>query len=448
MLRAAIVSSMRPIAIVLILLASYSAIAQQPEPAPAENPIIRVQLKSAAKVKVGSSVHAVTVQPLFDANQLVVPAGTLVNGKVIAITPIARDKRINAVSHGDFTPLKDARIQFDSLTIAGETFALDASPAEQGNDVMRFQSSGTPKSSLFSRLKANVTTQTNQTISVFTAPGKMDRLKKFVYMQLPYHPQAIDAGTEYDVALLAPLPNDQLEKLAEAKKTDSPEETGKPAKSQSKNQLSDAAVIHARLENDLSSKTAKQDDPVVALVTQPLLNKQGQIEVPQGSTLRGRVLRVQAAGKWGHNGALRFTFNQVDFPKGPPQQVAGVPTAMDGSKNGQLKLDAEGGVSPATNKGIMLPLTMAWLATNAMTDNDGIGAVKAGVSANGFGLITRVLAISTGSRYVGAAVGFAGTARVVYTRFISHGRDVNFARNTQVEVEVGPIHKLTTPVTQ
>jgi hypothetical protein len=35
--------------------------------------------------------------------------------------------------------------------------------------------------------------------------------------------------------------------------------------------------------------------------------------------------------------------------------------------------------------------------------------------------------------------------RTVYTRFIAHGRDVVFAKNSQVEVEVGPIHKLAVP---
>jgi hypothetical protein len=35
----------------------------------------------------------------------------------------------------------------------------------------------------------------------------------------------------------------------------------------------------------------------------------------------------------------------------------------------------------------------------------------------------------------------------VYSRFLAHGRDVVFQRDSPIEVEVGPIHKLTTPVT-
>jgi hypothetical protein len=86
------------------------------------------------------------------------------------------------------------------------------------------------------------------------------------------------------------------------------------------------------------------------------------------------------------------------------------------------------------------------LATSALLDEEG-GVGHVATSSNGFGLITRLIAISTGSKWVGGAIGIAATGRTVYTRFIAHGRDVVFRRNSQVEIEVGPIHKsLVTPV--
>ena len=87
----------------------------------------------------------------------------------------------------------------------------------------------------------------------------------------------------------------------------------------------------------------------------------------------------------GEEWSAAFYFNRVDFPQGAPEQVAGVPTAVDGSKNGSLKLDAEGGVQPDTNKGVMLPLVMGWLVASSIFDEDA-GVAKIGVTSNGFGL--------------------------------------------------------------
>ena len=207
--------------------------------------------------------------------------------------------------------------------------------------------------------------------------------------------------------------------------------------------LNEPALLHARLQEDLSSKTAKEDQAIVASVTEPLLDKQGQIEIPQGALLRGRVLRARAARKWGRNGALRFTFNQVDFPQGSQQQVSGVPAAVDGSRNQSLKLDAEGGVEPA-KKSVLTPLALGLLATSSFLDEDA-SITHSAAASNGFGLVTRIVSISTGSKTVAGVIGAIATGRALYTRYIAHGRDVVFARNSQVEVEVGPIHKLRAP---
>jgi hypothetical protein len=40
---------------------------------------------------------------------------------------------------------------------------------------------------------------------------------------------------------------------------------------------------------------------------------------------------------------------------------------------------------------------------------------------------------------VGGIIGAYGTARTTYTRFIQHGSDVSFPKNTRIEIEVDPI---------
>jgi hypothetical protein len=399
-------------------------------------PTLRVELDTPAKVKLGTPVRAHVVEPLYDSNQVAIPAGTVLFGKVSEVVPVAKSKRANAISHGDFTPLHEASIQFDSLRMRdGSQISILTAPAQESSQVVRFQSSHTKQASLFRKAWNSAIDQKNQTISAVTAPGKVDRLKKYLFTQLPWHPENIEAGSQYDVALLSPIPMSEGQKL----------EGQTPAANPQQEKLGQSAYLHARLEEELSSKTGKQGDLVSAVVTRPVLDAKGQIEIPQGAILRGRVLRAHAAGKWGQNGALRFTFNQVDFPQGAQQQVSGVPAAVDGSKDRSLRLDSEGGVEPNTNKGIMLPLALGLIAASAFTDEDaGIG--RSAVASNGFGLITRIVAISTGSKTVGGVIGMIDAGRTVYTRFIARGRDVVFPLNSQVEVEVGPVHKLATPM--
>ncbi len=415
-----------------------SAYAQENVSPDAASTTLRLELSAPVKLKLGAPVTARTVEALYRSNQISIPAGTVVSGRVARVTPAARNKRISVMSHGDFTPLHEAAIKFDTLRFAdGSSVPITVSLAEQSSEIVHFQSSSAKRLSLVGHLKATFNDQKKQAISTVTAPGKVDRIEQYVYSQLPWHPERINAGSQYDVILLRPI---------QASPANAGIADAGPTKKEN-DKLRESATLHARLQDELSSKSAKQDDPVVAVVTAPLLGPQGQIEIPQGSLLRGRVLRSHPAKNWGRNGALRFTFNQVDFPQGTQQQVAGVPAGVDGSKNGSLKLDAEGGVEPDSNKGIMVPLALGMLATSALLDSDGGGLGHTAAASNGFGLITRLIAISTGSRTVGAVVGFAATGRTVYTRFIGHGRDVVFRRNSQVEIEVGPIHKsLMTPV--
>jgi hypothetical protein len=424
------------VAILCALAGVPSGFAQSSDKAAGGSGTLRVELDTRTKVKLGTPVRAHLVESLYDSNQVVLPAGAVLFGNVSEVVPVSKSKRASAISHGDFTPLHEASIQFHSLRLRdGSQIPITTAPAEESSQVVRFQSSHPKQASLLKKAWNSAIDQKNQTISAVTSPGKIDRLEKYLFTQLPWHPQNIEAGSQYDVALLSPIPLSEGQKLAGQTAAANPQ----------KEKLEQSAYLHARLEEQLSSKTGKQGDLVSAVVTQPVLDAKGQIEIPQGAILRGRVLRAHAAGKWGQNGALRFTFNQVDFPQGAQQQVSGVPAAVDGSKDRSLKLDSEGGVEPNTNKGIMLPLALGLIAASAFTDEDaGIG--RSAVASNGFGLITRVIAISTGSKTVGGVIGMIDAGRTVYTRFIARGRDVVFPLNSQVEVEVGPVHKLATPM--
>jgi hypothetical protein len=104
-----------------------------------------------------------------------------------------------------------------------------------------------------------------------------------------------------------------------------------------------------------------------------------------------------------------------------------------------MAIDDEGGVSRETNRSIAAPLVMGLLSAQAFGNDDGALGSPA-VASNGFALIGRLAAIGIGSRYVGGAIGAAGTARTVYTRFLAHGKETHFGNDTEVVLEMSPAH--------
>ncbi len=407
----------------VLLASSCLASAQAPE-------VVRVQVDTPTKLKPGAPVRGHTVEPLYQGNRLLIPAGTPVEGQVAQVTPASRKRRLDAKSRGDFTPLHEAKIRFDRVLPAGVApVPINTALADQGAAVVVFHGSGAKKESKFHRLWSLAIGKKNQAVGTFTAPGKGYRLKKMLYAQLPWHPESLEPGSQYDITLLdppAPLtPTTQSAAGSDQKKLDH------------------SAVLHARLVSDLTSASAKPGDPVTAVVTEPKLDAANRVQIPQGTLLEGNVLQAEPAGKWGHNGALRFTFHKMELPKGPGQAagseqlVTAVPSAVAGAAGANIQLDNEGGAKPQSNRTLLMPLTLGLLATSALTEDEATVS-HAATSSNGFGLIGRIVAISAGSNVMGGTLGAVATGRSVYTHFLAHGKDVVFPHNTEIQVDLGP----------
>ncbi len=387
-------------------------------------PVVRVQIDSPTKFKAGETVRAHTVEPLFVHNRLAIPSGTVVEGSIAQLSPASHRRRLDAKLHGDFTPLREATIRFDRIVLKdSNSIPIHAALAEESSSVVVFHSRDSKKGSLIHRTWSMVRGKKDQAISTFTAPGKAYRLKHLLYSQLPWHPESLQPGSEYDVTLLQPP--------AFSAHAD------RPSPKTPKNKVEQSTILHARLQTDLTSAKAKPGDPVVAVVTEPKLDANNQIEIPEGSLLRGNVLQASHAGKWGHNGALRFTFQKIEFPSGFQQSVTGVPNAVTGAAGANLAIDAEGGSKPQSNRGLMVPLGLGLLATSALTEDEA-SVGHAATSSNGFGLIGRIVAISTGSQIFGGTLGALATGRAFYSHFLAHGKDVVFPHNTEIQVDLGP----------
>jgi hypothetical protein len=248
-----------------------------------------------------------------------------------------------------------------------------------------------------------------------------------LYHQLPYHPQRIAAKTAWSFELTAPL---QL-----------PETTASlpdPTPATPANGRPEVWSVNATLSRDLTSATAKPGDVVEALVVEPVYDRTSQLVVPQGSKLIGKVSIAIPAKSFARNGKLRFTFQQVQFPEGYHREVEGALAGAATEKTQDLKLDAEGTVTPRNKSSAIAPLLLTMLASRAL-DEDGNITAQTGVASNGFGLAGRIVGIAAGNRNFAAGMGFYAAGLSAYDNFLRNGRDVVFPRDTRIEIETTPL---------
>lgn len=397
--------------------------------------VIDVQVERDAGMKVGQTVRARTVYPVYVDNRMVIPSGAELVGTITALKAAPKKMRLNAKLGGDFTPLHSPVIQFDHLVFSdGTTLSLQALPSTGGLDVVRFQAASTSEhhSSLAKALWANAMGRGKDTVRTFTAPGKKDRLRRAFYSELPYHPELLTEGTQFSVELEQPL--------------DVPMMRVAPAEPAAKKGVEATVTLAAELLDDISSKHAVRGTKVRAVVTEPLYNQNQQLQVPQGTLLLGEITQAKPGGKWGKGGELRFSFRELQFPAGFVQKVHGAPISIDTAQNANVELDAEGGVKPAP-KGIAAPLVMGLLSVSAIHEDEA-SVLHTGGASNGFALIGRAAALAAKSNYIGAAIGFYGTGRAVYSRWLAHGDDVTFPKHTRIEVALDPdrVNTLKPPV--
>jgi hypothetical protein len=398
-------------------------------------PTLEVQVERDTRMQVGKPVRAKTVYPLYIDNQLVVPVGSEVIGKITKLDPAPKKERLNAKLGGDFTPLHSPHVQFDEMVLpGGNEVTIETLPSSGGVEIVRFQAltGNAAHPSLVKKLWAEAIGREKEAVRTFTAPGKKDRALRMLYSELPYHPELLTAGTQFAVefasATSLPLGNTPLKPT---------ELNGAPGEDGPPNRGVDATVkLAAELVDDIDSQHAVPGTKIRAVVTEPLFNKDQHIQVPQGTILMGEITQAEPAGRWGKGGVLRFSFRELQFPEGFAQRVHGAPVAVDTDQSANLRVDQEGGVKPGP-KGFGAPLVMGLLATSAVHEDEA-SFMHTAVTANGFALIGRVLSLATHSQYVGAAFGFYGTGRSVYSKYIARGADVSFPKHTRVEVVLDP----------
>ena len=399
--------------------------------------------------RVGQAVQARVVQPVWAFDHVVIPVGSIVKGKVTAIGQLSAGKRTLAALDANFTPAREVEIGFDELQLSdGRKIPLETEVGPGSGQVIQFVPASESKQSKKSKLTDEASTRTHQArqqakqdwdnaMKQLKTPGRVHRAQRYLEAQLPVHRQFIPAGTVYYAELKKPL-----EFGSEMMTAQMAEMLG--------GQLPPGSVVHAWLSTPLTSATAHKGDNVQAVLSQPLIDAQQHLILPQGSLLKGTVRQVQPARHMKKNGQLRIEFRELVPPDGVEQKVEATLEGVQAGKNANVKLDSEGGAEATTSKTRYLAtgLSLALAAASARVDNDadhgGASSSAAGDTgsrvaggANGFKLIGMALGIAVRSRAFGYSMGAYGAGRSVYSNFIARGHEVIFPKNTAMEVGVG-----------
>jgi hypothetical protein len=106
--------------------------------------------------------------------------------------------------------------------------------------------------------------------------------------------------------------------------------------------ISAGTRLRVRMDQTISSKTARVGDTFTTTVTDPVYSTSGGIVIPVGSKVRGRVDSVKAAAKGGKVGEIDVSFYQVELPNSVRRAVNGSLTDLISD---DAKSDSEGTAS-------------------------------------------------------------------------------------------------------
>jgi hypothetical protein len=383
-----------------------------------------VVLTEKIRVKLNEPVHAKIVDPIYAFDREVIPYGTEVLGKVTGLEPVGKWKRLSSMLGGDFTPLHDPEITFDTLFLPdGKRLAIKTSVVSRGNLLVRFNKG---QSRTF-------TTNIQQ-------PGN-EMLHNVLWSLSPYHPQFTQTGTGYKATLLESL---EFGDLLIGSRT--LEGIG--------SQPSPGSTIYARLMTPVDSKKTKPGTVVQAILTSPLYSAEHRLIFPAGSRLQGEVAEAHAAGFLDHGGELVMRFTTIEPPisimssASQKREIEGRIIGVQAPVNlQQLRLDKDGIAEVARTKERFLAPAFALAGATPMLLSSSSSFGSAFAEAYGTSFFSRALGGSTGLGLpagvaglmvppVGLGLGAYGVGYALYTNILGPGKNIALPVDTPLEVRV------------
>jgi hypothetical protein len=407
---------------------------------------LAVRIDDHLPLRNGQPVRAQLIYPIYDNDKLLLPKDTVVTGSVVELRN-DRSRRIRAGMGGDFTPFHKPVVRFTSIVLSdGTSIPFASDDAIEGAPIFRAVATPPAKGGFLRQQFDGLLTVVRSDVAIITGPEKADRFVQFIYTQIPYHPQRIDKGTAWTIETshsveIPAEPAPPALAVAAPPKRHFWEEPLPPADPERTDNGS--WIVRANLDEPISSETSKTGQTIKATVAEPVFNSDHTIAIPQGSTLIGAVTRAKPARKFGRTGVLTFSFGQLQVPHEETRIVETRLTGADSPRD--IALNSEGQAKSKPQDKISLPILLAIMASRPLDQDEGkiggggnmLGKNAVGGAA-GLGLVGTLISLTGISPNAAAGIGYYGTARAVYYRWIAKGQKIDFSKNTRIVVETTP----------
>jgi len=163
-------------------------------------------------------------------------------------------------------------------------------------------------------------------------------------------------------------------------------------------------VFHLKMNQGLSSRTAKVGDRFTARVTAPVVVGR-VVAVPEGGTVYGKVTAVTKAARR-QNGTIGVSFHKLALPSGETYKIYGSLTSLEDEKGGEVGEEGEVKGKSTTKRNVIFIGGGAGVGA-------AIGAAAGGGKGAGIGAA------------IGAGVGAAGA-------LLSKGHEAEVASGTEI----------------
>jgi hypothetical protein len=399
---------------------------------------LRVALDRRVVIKrVGQPIESVLVDPLFAYDRIVMPAGTRVLGHVARRMSVSTKRRTLAMLSGDFTPLHDILLQFETVVLPDGRSLPVSTQVSLGSEQVALKIAGgaDKKKNVLAKTAEEAAQQAKQTVDVVKGPDKTERMKDTGLRALPYHPEFFSKGTVFEARLLTALDFGPATPTASAEATTSP---------------APESILSARLIGAVDSAHATKETVVEAVVTRPVFSATHELILPAGTKLTGHVTFVKQARSFRRNGQLRFLFDTVHAPGRDSAALLASLYSVQAGRAERLAVDEEGGAKVTNSPTRFVAPALGTLALVGLshgrleTDTDGAGPeVQYGGPVSGsvagfVGASITGIAIASIGRPAALVLGVAGVVRTTYASVFAKGREVAFPPDTRIQVQLAP----------
>jgi hypothetical protein len=369
----------------------------------------RAALEKGVRLKAaGQPITAKLLEPVYAGEDLAIPAGSTIKGRVSSISKAPMRKRAGRLLAGDFTPPKTANVTFDQIVLSDGTTVPIHSDSSIGIGRVA-NSQYLPKAQ-----RPGVRQKLKGAMAPPREPNKLQRLGQAVVTSLPYHPEYIDQGTVFDSALL-----EGVTVLAPVQATTA--------------SLQASDYLHLHLLTAINSSTSTAGTQIEAVVSQPYYQADHQLLYPAGTRITGTVQKASSAGWMKRNGSIVFAFRSVQMPDGTMRDFRSIVGGIQAARSEGLDVGKEGEIKATTSTfaRILAPVSLIG-PSRAVADStlQKTAWSRSGEGRKGFGL----LGAGAAQASVGTAIGFGyfGAAKRLCDAFITKGSNVELPVNTPI----------------